>query len=241
METSLHRQLKLRYARDDESTEVIVGDFRIDAIAENGELIEIQHASLGALRRKSRQLLDGTEHHLRIVKPIVVRKRVTTLTRRGGKVKRSRMSPLRGDAAELFLDLVHFSDVFPSERLELEFLLVEAEELRIDRKAPTRRRKKYSLLDQRLLDVLETVRLRTIEDLLNQVPLAALPIPFDTAELAAAMQRPRWFAQKVAYCLRKTGGVALAGKRGNSLLYAAKRSSASSSHKSPKRRYAAAA
>jgi hypothetical protein len=219
METSLHQQLKLHYAASRDDTEVVVDGFRIDAVAAGGELVEIQLGSLGALRNKSKRLLDGTEHALRIVKPIVARKRVTTLTRRGGQTIRTRMSPKRGELVELFLDLVHFSTVFPRERLTLEFALIETEEFRVDRQRPTRRRKKYSSLDQQLVQILETVRMQTAEDLVSRLPLRHVPCPFDTAELAAAMHRPRWFAQKVAYCLRTTGALRLAGKRGNSLMY----------------------
>lgn len=219
METSLHRQLKLHYAASDEQTEVTVDGFRIDAISPTGELIEIQHASLGALRDKTKKLLNRSKHSLRIVKPIVSRKRLTTLARRDGPVQRSRMSPKRGDRLDLFQDLVHFSTVFPRKRLTLEIVLIEAEEIRVDRKRPSRRGKKFHSVDQLLVAVNDSVELRTNADLLRQLPLHALPKPFDTAELAAAIQKPRWFAQKVAYCLRTTGAANQAGKRGNSQLY----------------------
>lgn len=219
METSLHRQLKMHYAASDEQTEVTVDGFRIDAISKSGELVEIQHASLGALRDKTRQLLSNTKHQLRIIKPIIGRKRLVTLTRRDGSVKRTRMSPKRGELLDVFEDLVHFSSVFPRQRLTLEVVLIEAEEVRIDRKRPTRRGRRYTSLDQRLVDVLGSLQLRTRTDLLRQLPLETLPNPFCTAELAAALGKPRWFAQKVAYCLRETGAVKLHGKRGNSLIY----------------------
>lgn len=218
METSLHKQLKLHYAASEAETEVTVDGFRIDAISASGELVEIQHASLGALRGKTKKLLQGTKHSLRIVKPIIARKRVITLTRRGGEPKRSRMSPKRGSVLDFFEDFVHFSTVFPLRRLTLEIVLIEAEETRVDRPKPTRR-KKYSPIDQQLIQVHESIELRTKADLVRQLPVEHLPMPFDTAELAAAMQRPRWFAQKVAYCLRVTGAAKLAGKRGNSQLY----------------------
>lgn len=219
METSLHRQLKLLYAADESQTEVVVDGFRIDAVADNGELIEIQHASLGALRDKTRKLLAKSDHSLRIVKPIIARKRIITLTRRGGSVKRSRMSPKRGELLDFFLDLVHFSTVFPVRQLTLEIALIEAEEIRVDRQRPTRRGKKFTTVDQQLVELRDSIELRTRADLLKHLPVKCLPIPFDTAELAAAMNRPRWFAQKVAYCLRKTGAAKQAGKRGNSMLY----------------------
>lgn len=220
METSLHRQLKLHYAASEDQTEVVVDGYRIDAIGPRGELIEIQHASLAALRDKTKQLLRDSKHSLRIVKPIVARKRIMTLSQRGGDVLRSRMSPKRGDLLDVFEHLVHFSTVFPRKRLTLEIALIEAEELRVDRKNVKRRwGKRYVTLDQRLSRVQATVQLRTRNDLLRLLPIHLLPQPFDTAELAAALERPRWFAQKVGYCLRKTGAAEVDGKRGNSQLY----------------------
>ncbi len=219
METSLHRQLKLHYAATAEQTEVVVDGYRIDAISDTGELIEIQHASLGALRDKTQQLLTRRGRSLRIVKPIVIRKRLLTLHKRGGEVKRSRMSPKRGDLLDIFIDLVHFTNVFPRSRLTLEVVLIEAQEVRVDLKQPTRRGKRHRTLDQQLTSVQQSFEFRTKHDLLDQLPLAQLPSPFDTAQLAAALERPRWLAQKIAYCLRQTGAAKLAGKRGNAQLY----------------------
>jgi hypothetical protein len=62
------------------------------------------------------------------------------------------------------------------------------------------------------------VRLRTAEDLCDLLP-AGLPSPFSTADLARLAKIPRWLAQKMAYCLRKTGAVVSVAKRGNALLY----------------------
>ncbi len=224
METSLHRQLKLNYAASAAQTEVTVHGFRIDAIGCRGELIEIQHASLGALRDKTRCLLSEQSKRVRIVKPIVARKTLITLDKPGGNVIRKRLSPKRGDVLDIFLDLVHFGTVFPHPKLTLEVVLIEAEELRIDRLQPKRRRsKRYKTLEQSLVGVENRFEFVKFSDLLALLPIAALPQPFDTAELAAAMSKPRWFAQKVAYCLRQAGAATLVGKRGNSQLYATKK------------------
>jgi hypothetical protein len=219
METSLHRQLKLHYAASPELTEVTIDGFRIDAISPEGELIEIQHAGLGALRDKTKRLLTRSKHTLRIIKPIIARKRVVTVKKLGGQVLRSRMSPKRSELLDLFQDLVHFSNVFPMKRLTLEFVLIESEETRIDRKNPRRRAKQYVSLDQHLVAVGQSIQFTTARDLLALVPVELLPNPFDTAQLAAALERPRWFAQKVSYCLRHTGAAKIAGKRGNTQLY----------------------
>jgi hypothetical protein len=121
METSLHRQLKLAYARSAKHTEVTVGTFRIDAISRSNELIEIQHASLGALKQKVRQLLDhDAQHRVRIVKPIVARKWIVTRDVPSGKPIRRRLSPKRGQLSDIFNDLVYFTALFPHPRLTLE-------------------------------------------------------------------------------------------------------------------------
>lgn len=219
METSLHRQLKMHYAASEDDTEVVVGNYRIDAIAPCGELIEIQYASLGALRDKTCKLLQDSDRSLRIVKPILERKRLVTLTKRGGKVKRARMSPKRGEMLDIFEDLVHFSTVFPRKNLTLEVVLIESEESRVDRARPTRRGKKFRVIDQSLCQVGKAVQLRAATDLLLLLPTERMPEYFDTAELASALEKPRWFAQKIAYCLRKTGAAVLDGKRGNAQLY----------------------
>ncbi len=224
METSLHRQLKMNYATSVSNTEVTVHGYRIDAIGRRGELIEIQHASLGALRDKTRCLLAEQPKRVRIVKPIIARKTLVTLDAPGGEVLRRRLSPKRGDVLDIFLELVHFGTIFPHPKLILEVVMIEAEETRIDRARPSRRRgKRYKTLEQSLVGIESRIEFAKLNDLLALLPLSELPQPFDTAELAAAMSKPRWFAQKVAYCLRQAGAAKLVGKRGNSQLFETKR------------------
>src|SRR5687768_11979556 len=127
METSLHRQLKALYAGDDGLQEVVCEGYRIDAIR-GGELIEIQHGSLAAIRDKIRRLLKG--HRVRIVKPIVANKLLVKLDKRGGIELNRRRSPKRGTLLNVFDELVYFTRVFPHEQLTLEVVLVDVEERR---------------------------------------------------------------------------------------------------------------
>lgn len=60
--------------------------------------------------------------------------------------------------------------------------------------------------------------LRDPEDLASLLP-SGLADVFSTAEIAREAAMPRYLAQKMAYCLRKTGAIKIAGKRGNALLY----------------------
>ncbi|MGN6136232.1 MAG: hypothetical protein ACTHOU_17235 [Aureliella sp.] len=223
METSLHRQLKLAYAVSAKHTEVTYAAFRIDAIGRANELVEVQHASLGALKRKVRRLLDHEDgRRLRIVKPIVARKWIVTRKAVGGPVLRRRRSPKKGELSDIFMDLVHFTGLFPHPRLTLELLLVETEEERVAKpKSQQRfRRKNYDTLEQTLVAIEHRIELKKGADLWKVLPKVDLPESFDTAELARQIARPRWFAQKVAYCLRSVQAIELIGKCGNSQLYA---------------------
>ena len=217
METSLHRQLKEYYAGDASAQEVACDGYRIDAIR-GRRLIEIQHGSLAAIRDKVATLLE--RHRVTVVKPIVVRKQLVKLDRRGGAVVESRLSPKRGGALDLFDELVYFTRVFPHQRLTLEVALVEVEELRYPGHGRRRRRRErdYQVEDQRLVRVVEVLRFRTLADLRKLLP-RQLPATFHTGHLAECLHIERWVAQRIAYCLRETGAIQPVGKQGNALLY----------------------
>ena len=74
------------------------------------------------------------------------------------------------------------------------------------------------MVQRRLQEVLGRERFQTPADLFRLAP-GALPDTFTTADLAAAMDEPRWLAQKLAYCLREAGEITICGKQGNALIY----------------------
>jgi hypothetical protein len=219
METTLHRQLKALYAGQEAVTEARLDGFayRIDAVRGH-ELVEIQHGSLAAIRTKIADLLKS--HAVVVVKPLVVRKELVSLSRRGGKELSRRASPKGGTRLDLFHELVYFTRVFPHPNLTLETPLVEIEERRYPGHGKRRRwrAKDFVVEDQRLLAVTAVERFRSADDLWRLVP-GAIVEPFHTADLAAALKIPRWTAQRMAYCLRHTGAAHVAGKRGNAWLY----------------------
>lgn len=215
MESTLHRELKLLYSGTTDDVEVQVDGYRIDAVV-NGTLYEIQQASLGALRDKVRQLLK--RHTVVIVKPLACRKLLIKRARKNGPVVSSRYSPLRESLFHLFLDLVYFVDLFPNRRLTIEVVLTEQEEHRIARQRRRRFGPDYRVIDRRLLNVVSSHSLKTTADLRAILP-ATLTSPFTTLDLAREAGIPRWIAQKMAYCLRKTGAVKELGKRGRAMLY----------------------
>jgi hypothetical protein len=218
METLLHRQLKAHYAGDDGAQEVVRDGYRIDAIRA-GELIEIQHGSLAAIRDKIARLLQ--DHRVRVVKPIVASKVLVKLDRRGGEVIDRRRSPKRGELLDVFDELVYFTRVFPHERLSLEVVLVDVEERRYPGRGKRRRRGRgdFQIEEQRLVQIVSSHRFATTCDLRRLLP-RRLPKQFHTADLATRMKTERWIAQRIVYCLRHMGGVEVVGKQGNAILYA---------------------
>jgi len=224
METSLHRQLKQHYARDDSQVEVACEGYRIDAIR-GGRLIEIQHGSLAAIRDKIATLLEN--HRVTVVKPIVALKHLIKLDRRGGKVVDRRKSPKRGQLLDVFDELVYFTRVFPHRKLVLEVALVEVEELRFPGHGRRRRRRAndFQVEDQRLVEIVGINRFRTLADLRSVLP-RSLPAPFHTGHLADGLEVRRHIAQRIAYCLRETGAIHPVGKQGNAVLYSRRRQTA---------------
>ena len=219
METSLHRQLKSLYAAGDEPrTEVVLGEYRIDAINDD-TLVEIQHGSLAAIRDKINALL-ARKHRVLVVKPIVASKTIIKQDARGGRIISRRLSPKRGTMLDLFHELVYFTQVFPHPLLTLETPLVEIEELRYPGHGRRRRWRKDDQVveDQLLAGVLQTPQYETRDDLWRLLP-AKLPKPFHTGDIAARLGVARWVAQRIAYCLVKCGATREVGKAGNARLY----------------------
>lgn len=237
METSLHRDLKAHYAGSAAQTEVRLGRYRIDAI-DGSRLIEIQHGSLAAIRDKIAALL-ADRHEVLIVKPIIARKRIIRLARRGGRVVSTRLSPKRGTLLDIFHELVYFTRTFPHPKLTLEVPLVEIEETRYPGQGRRRRRRRdaFQIEDQRLIEIHQVHRLARVGDLHSLLP-GALPRPFHTGHLADGLQVPRWVAQRIAYCLRKMDAASEVGREGNTRLYELRRATRAKAPRASVRRAA---
>jgi len=212
LEWTLHRQLKERYALGGRS-EVVVDAFRVDAIAADGRLIEIQAGPLALLKGKLARLLP--EHRVVVVKPIAVRRRIVRRDRRSGLDLGARRSPRRGSLLDAFDELVSLSRLFPHPNLRIDVVGVDVDEVRVARA----RRPGFEVVDRALGGLVETVSLRDGPDLWRLLPGVAAG-PFTTEGLAADLGRPMAFAQKVAYCLRHSEAAEVVGMAGRRRLYA---------------------
>ena len=218
METTLHQQLKQSYAQNDSQTEVTLGAYRIDAVRDD-ELIEIQCASLSAIRAKCQTLLK--RHRLRVVKPVVMRTRIAKIKRAGGKITSRRMSPKRGNVLDVFEELIYFTRVFPHKNLTIEIPLVHIEQVRSPARGRRRRswHKNYQVKDTRLEAIESSVEIKEPTDLLDLIELPKDAPSFNTADLANWTNLPRWKTQQIAYVLRKTGAVEVANRNRHGIVY----------------------
>jgi hypothetical protein len=213
MESSLHRQLKERFGEAAGGrTEVVLSGFRIDAIEPDGRLVEVQSGSLGPLRAKLGRLLP--EHGVRVVKPVVVERRLIRRARKHGPDLTTRRSPKRGQAVDVFHDLVGLATLFPHPNLIIELLMISIDEIRLPRK----RWPGYKVLDRTLREISGSIDLHEADDLWSLLP-GDIKSPFTTLDLADLLRRPVFFAQRVAYCLRHAGAVETVGKQGNRRIY----------------------
>ena len=190
--------------------------FVIDIVRDQ-TFIEIQTRGFSSMRAKLDALLDS--HRIVIVHPIAHRRWIVKGPH-DGKPSTRRKSPKGGAVFDVFAELVSFPSLVDHPNLSIEVLLIDEEEVRRFDGNRSWRRRGWSVVERRLLEVTDRIQFRTPRDWLAVLP-AELPTPFTTADLAKEIGRPRRTAQQMAYCLREMGALEVTGKRGNALEYRA--------------------
>ena len=214
-EKPLHAALKRWEEEEGDLFEVPVGRFVAD-IVRGDQIIEIQTGSTSVLKRKLSALLGRGA--VRLLLPVAALKTITTLDETGAEI-RSRRSPIRGSLFDAFHELVNLRTFLGDPNFSIDVVLIHEEEVRRPRPHRRQRRQKdWEMHERRLVEVIDSVSLHHPADYLAFVP-ASLSEPFSTADLASAIDRPRWMARKIAYVLREMGVLAAVGKQRNAILY----------------------
>ena len=214
-EASLHAQLKQWYAQPGDLLEQRVEGCVIDILRGN-ILIEIQTSDFAHIRRKLDKLAEN--HPVRLVYPIALEKWIIRQEVGDGHLISRRRSPRRGRVEDLFRELIRIPHLATHSNFSLEVLFTRVEELRCNDGNGSWRRKGWSIIDRRLLEVVHRQVFSCPADYAALLP-ADLVYPFTTRYLAKTMGVPRWLAQRSAYCLRKMGAIQATGKRGRSIVY----------------------
>ena len=215
-EKPLHAALKSWYARPGDKFEVAIDGYVVD-IVRGRRLIEIQTGNFSSIKRKVAAL--SRDHPLRLVYPVAREKWIVRLGGPGGETAVARRrSPKRGAPEHVFAELVSLSKLIANPNFSLEVLLIREEEVRRHREGRRWRRRGWTTCERRLMDVVGRQVFKKRADWVAWIP-ADLAAPWTTADLAAAIGKPRWLAQKMVYCLREAGAIRIVGKRGNAVLY----------------------
>jgi hypothetical protein len=214
-EQALHAALKDWYAEPGDRFEVPVDGFAID-IVRGDLLIEIQTSGFSSIRRKLERLVES--HRVRLVHPLPVEKWIVKLPRKKRGKESRRRSPKHCTPIDAFSEIVRLPKLLLHTNFEIELLLTHEEEVRSYDGKRGWRRGGWVTDERRLIDVVGRELLAGAAEAAALLP-DDLEEPFGTAELGEAVDRPRWVAQKMAYCLREIGAIEIAGKAGNSLLY----------------------
>lgn len=213
-EQHLHASLKSWYAQPGDRFEVLVDGFLVDIVRDD-LLIEVQTKNFAAIKRKLKGLVS--DHQVRLVYPVIRQKWIVRLDGDGARLGR-RKSPRRGMLTDVFQELVSFPELVRHHNFSLEILSIDEEEVRYRNEDRRWRRRGWAIQERRLLDVVGQSLIETPADIATLTP-PGLTEPFTTADLATAIGRPRWLAQKMTYCLRAIGCITAVGKQGNAVLY----------------------
>ena len=214
-EKPLHASLKQWCAQPGDRFEQPVDGYVIDVVS-GDLLIEVQTRGFSSMKKKLATLLD-LGHRVRIVHPIAAGKWIVKVDHDGTEISR-RKSPKRGDATDVFSELVSFPDLIENPNLDLLVVMTAEEEIR--RHDPTKawRRKGWVVEERRLIEIIDTLILNGAADLVGLLP-PGMPEEWTTADLARELGRPRRIAQQMAYCLRACGAASSIGKQGNAVVH----------------------
>ena len=214
-EKSLHAALKAWLAQPGDRLEARVDGYVIDLV--RGDLlIEIQTRGFAKLKRKLAALLERG-HRVRLVYPLPAGKWIVRQAGDGTPLGQ-RKSPKRGRAVDAFRELVRIPHILPHPNFAFHILFTHQEEIWRDDGRGSWRRKRWSLHDHRLLEVVVERRFDTPGNYLALLP-PGLPQPFSNRELAAALRISLSLAGKMTYTLCKMGVLQHTGKRRNAYLY----------------------
>ncbi|MHA2027122.1 MAG: hypothetical protein ACW98U_14570 [Candidatus Thorarchaeota archaeon] len=214
-ERSLHASIKQLYMSSDAEAEVTVDGYVIDVIRD-GILIEVQTRNFSKIKSKLLALLKN--HPVKLVYPIPAEKWIVRQSPDGLTELGRRKSPKRMGFIHIFDELIRFPNYLAHHNFSLEVILIQEEEIRRKDGKGSWKRRGWSIVDRRLVEVVDKRLYKNPSDFLQFIP-DTLDRPFSNSDLMEALGISRRIAQRMTYCLRKMDAIKTVGKRGNAILY----------------------
>jgi hypothetical protein len=203
------------YIKRGAAEEVLVDGYWID-IVEDHLLIEIQTRNFSAIQKKLRDLVE--RHSVRLVHPIAVEKWIVRLPANGETQPSRRKSPRHGRIEHVFTELVRIPDLMEHPNFSLEVLLIREEEIRLADGKGSWRRAGVSIINRRLLEIVERRLFTDPSDLRELLP-KDLELPFTNRQIALKLSITPRLATRMSYCLRSMHELKVTGKQNRSYLY----------------------
>jgi len=214
-EGTLHAQIKDWLAQPGDQFEVPVDGFVVD-IVRGQRLIEVQTRNFASIKAKLWKLTR--EHDVLLVHPIAACKWIVKVDPETGELLSRRRSPKRGRPCHLFDELIRVPTLINDPHFSLDILMTHEDEIRVADGKGSWRRKGVSIVDRRLIDVVERCRYACAADLGRLLP-EDMPELFTNRDLKATMGVSLRQAQRISYCLARIGVIERDGKRGRAYLY----------------------
>lgn len=212
-EGSLHQAIKNYYQPDASFQEQKVGRFVADIYDANG-ITEIQTGNFSSLREKLPYYAElGIP--TRVVYPLRIKKKLIWQDPRGNFLSES--SGRKEHILHFLEELWQVWKQVDFSHHRFEILLVSVSEIRV--RYPNRAYGKRKRLDSRLEEVLGSVSVASVSDLLSLLPSDLLD-PFSVKELEKTAKVSHQTANRAVLCLRSLGALHFAGKDKNAYLYA---------------------
>jgi hypothetical protein len=214
-ESSLHAALKQVYSKPGDVLEAAVDNFIVDILIGN-RIIEIQTGSFSSIKKKLKKLIP--KYQVKVVYPLACEKWIIRESLNGSQVISRRKSPKKMSFLNVFEELVSIPRLVAHSNFSLEAVLTKEEEIRIKDGKGSWRRKGWSIVDHRLLEIVAHRLFENPSDFSYFIP-RTLSEPFTTSGFAEAAGCSQRLAQKATYCMRKMGSLKVVGKRGNAFLH----------------------
>ena len=213
-EFSLHSSLKHWLSDPGDHLEAKVGRYIVD-ILHGDEIIEIQTRNFASIRPKLRALLR--DHQVTLVHPIAAEKWLVYINDLGERYER-RKSRKRGQLKDIFEEMVYIPKMINHPNFTLKVAMIQGEEIRRRDGKGAWRRKRISIINRRLLEVLEVHEFNHCSDFLRFIP-DELENGFTNKQLAKALDISLREATRMTWCLRKMQAIRVFWKQRNTHMH----------------------
>lgn len=213
-ESSLHAALKRELALPGDRLEYDIDGYVIDIVRDR-TLLEIQTGNFSGFKRKLAALLPSYPIHVYL--PLARDKWIVRVSADDQPISRRR-SPKHSHSIDAFNELVYIGHLLPHPNLTISLVFTQEEEVWRDDGKGSWRRKRWSIADRVLLDVVGEIVLCDSADYLALLP-RKLRQPFTNRDLAQAMGGNNRLAQKMTHTLRRANLLTVVDKQGNAHLY----------------------